>query len=266
MIGQQKLITELYDIIDNNNFPRFSILCGSRGSGKRLLTSYIAKRLKVSNYIVLDDVKIDTIRDIITQAYKMTESTLYVIPEADNMSIAAKNAMLKVTEEPPNKIYFIMTLCDMNSMLDTIKSRAQVFQMDEYTPEEIAQYKTEHYGEADIDVFKNICTTPGEVDLLAKYTVKEFYDYVRLVVDNIAEVQLANAFKITSKVALKENDEGYDLSLFWKCFISICRRDIERYGKAILSTSYFLSQTRIKGINRSGLMDMWIMDMREKMK
>lgn len=265
MIGQQKLQDELYNIIDNNSFPRFSILCGGRGSGKRLLTSYIAKRLKVSNYIVLDDVKIDTIRDIITQAYKMTESTLYVIPEADNMSVAAKNAMLKVTEEPPNKVYFIMTLCDMNSMLDTIKSRAQVFNMNDYTPEEIEEYKTKNYGKADADIFRDICSTPGEVDTLAKYKVQEFYDYVKLVVDNIAGVQLSNAFKITGRVALKDTDEGYNLELFWKCFMAICKEDMKKYGEAMMSTSYYLSQTRIKGINKSSLMDMWIMDMREKL-
>ena len=221
MIGQKKLMQELYDIIDTNNFPRFSILYGAKGSGKRLLTSYIAKRLKTANYIVLEDVKIDTIRDIITQAYKMTELTLYVIPDADGMSVAAKNAMLKVTEEPPNKAYFIMTLCDINAMLDTIRSRAQVFQMEDYTPDEIEQYRTEHYDKTDKDIFRNICTTPGEVDTLAKYDVQEFYDYVKLVVDNIAAVQLSNAFKITSKVALKENDEGYNLELFWKAFMAI---------------------------------------------
>lgn len=266
MIGQQKLINDIYRIIDNNTFPRFCILAGAKGSGKRLLSAYISEKLNCEHYIALTDVKIDTIRDIITQAYKITESTLYVIPDADGMSVAAKNSLLKITEEPPNKAYFIMTVCDINGMLDTIRSRAQIFMMEDYTPEQIAEYKVTNYGEADIDIFKNICTTPGEVDILAKSGVAKFYDYVKLVVDNIVNVQLANAFKITSKVALKDNDEGYDLQLFWKCFIAICKEDMERYGEAILSTSYYLSQTRIKGINKSGLMDMWIMDMREKMK
>ena len=43
--------------------------------------------------------------------------------------------------------------------------------------------------------------------------LKSFYDYVQLVADNIAEVSLANAFKIPSKVALKDDAERLSFSM-----------------------------------------------------
>jgi hypothetical protein len=230
----------------------------------------------------LPDVKIDTIREIITQAYKKITTMIYIIPDADNMSNAAKNALLKVTEEPPNEAYFIMTLEDENNTLETIRSRGTVFHMNNYTREEILDYcGDKHFNADDEDyvkkenIIKELCETPGEVDTLWESNPIEFYDYVQLVVDNIAEVSLANAFKIPSKVALKEDAEGYDLQLFWKAFFKITiekaynHRDDENvsaYGKAALATSKYLQKLRVKGINRSMLMDTWVLEIRSCLK
>ena len=273
MIGQKNLIGRIEHLIDNNNFPRFSILVGPRGSGKKTLVLYIAKYMKIS-WAHLLDVKIDTIRDVIVQAYKVSSPIIYLIPDADTMSNAAKNALLKVTEEPPNNAYFIMTLEDENNTLETIRSRGTVFHMDRYTPDEIASYFYEEYhannGKPEEDIIRAICETPGEVDLLSnidnKNYIQEFYDYVQLVVDNIAEVSLANAFKIPSKVALKDTDEGYDLRLFWKAFMKVTfdtKVGYENWGLAIEVTSKYLQKLRIKGINRQMLMDNWILEIRE---
>ena len=72
---------------------------------------------------------------------------------------------------------------------------------------------------------------------------------------------MANAFKIPSKVALKEDAEGYDLRLFWKAFMKISF-DVGRYN-GIYTTSKYLQKLRVKGINRSMLMDNWILEIRE---
>jgi len=267
MIGQKNLQSRIEQLIKDRTFPRFSILVGPKGSGKKTIVPEIAGRM-LANYVKALDVKIDTIREIIQQSYKVVDATVYFIPDADNMSNAAKNALLKVTEEPPNNAYFIMTLEDENNTLETIRSRGTVFHMDRYTPDEIYQYAMA-YAHDNEDIIKDICETPGDVDLLYKDSPKEFYDYVQLVVDNIAEVSLANAFKIPNKVALKEDAEGYDLRLFWKAFISVCmtrRKTPEQakdHFKAAYITSKYLQKLRVKGINRSMLMDNWVLEIRK---
>ena len=277
MIGQKELRTRIEQLIENRSFPRFSILVGPKGSGKKTLAHEIGHMFNawrvLSDYVDvyrLPDVKIDTIREMITQSYKRIATMVYIIPDADNMSNAAKNALLKVTEEPPNEAYFIMTLEDENNTLETIRSRGTVFHMDRYTPDEIASYFYDKYhanhGKDDEQVVKELCETPGDVDTLVKMGIKEFYDYVQLVVDNIAEVSLANAFKIPSKVALKEDAEGYDLRLFWKAFMKICLHDNVVYGvkaEAVHITSKYLQRLRIKGINKQMLIDCWLMEIRE---
>ena len=43
-------------------------------------------------------------------AYKQTERIIYLIQNADKMSLNAKNSLLKLVEEPPQQAYIIMEL------------------------------------------------------------------------------------------------------------------------------------------------------------
>lgn len=263
MIGQHNLQSSLNLLIVNGTFPRFSILVGPRGSGKKTLAQFIRHKFRDALFADVG-IGVDAIRDIISNAYKVTHPTIYLIADADNMSNAAKNALLKVTEEPPNNAYFIMTLEDENNTSDTIRSRATIFHMDNYTSDEIYQYAQAQSNytlhDDEYDIIKAICKTPGDVEKIGKYP-REFYDYAQLVFDNIAEVSIANAFKIPNKVALKDDAEGYDLCLFWKAFMNICFHEDKLNG--IYITSKYLRQLRIKGVNKQMTMDNWILEIRE---
>lgn len=279
MIGQTYLKERLQNLIQERTFPRFSILVGPKGSGKKTLANWIITKIvrqeALSYSQVCPDVKIDTIRQIIENAYKTISTNIYVIPDADEMSNAAKNALLKVTEEPPNNAYFIMTLEDENNTLETIRSRGTVFHMDRYTPDEILEYCGDnHFNEDDENyekkenIVKELCETPGDVEILWDSNPLEFYDYVQLVVNNIETVSLANAFKISSKIALKDDDKGYDLNLFWRVFQKICLEIattvkepeiIMKYGTWSITTAKFARKLRSKGINKQMLFDNWIL-------
>jgi len=268
MIGQQVLITKFKELLDNDRLPRFILLVGKQGSGKKTVSKYIAT-LKNCNYVYCG-IKVDEVREIIQAAYTVTFPTIYIIPDADSMSLAAKNAILKVIEEPPNNAYFIMTLQDLNRTLDTIKSRGVVFYMDNYTVDEILQYTKSKYSvtKDDESIILNICETPYEVDTLVKQNCKKFMDYVQLVIDNIAEVSGANSFKIADKIALKNEEDKYDLILFWKAFMKICSDKLTqepvKYAHAIKVTSKYLQELFITGINKQSTFDMWLLDIRSE--
>ena len=265
MIGQHNLQSRIEQLIENGTFPRFSIFVGPKGSGKKTLL------LEMFEGIYLEDNKVESVRKMIEMVYKIGNRT-FIMPDADTMSNAAKNALLKVIEECPNDNYFIMTLEDENNTLETIRSRGTVFHMDRYTPDEIIEYVNTKYGSTaddNIDIFKGICDTPGDADVLAKSGVKSFYDYVQLVVDNIAEVSLANAFKISSKVALKEDAEGYDFTLFLKCMIVVCSDRMKQnviYAEVVQCISRYLQRARVRGINKIMLLDNLILDIRKLLK
>lgn len=263
MIGQTQLQSRIWKLVNDNKFPRFSIFVGPRGSGKKTFCRELIKSITDGLYEECG-IKVDEIRQLIDDAYKIHSTAVYFIPDADNMSNAAKNALLKVTEEPPNNAYFIMTLEDENNTLDTIKSRATIFHMDRYAPDEIEAYFKQKYGvlyNREVSIVRDLGETPGDVDIIMSYDADNFYRYVQLVANNIAEVSLGNAFKIPSKLALKDEPDGYDLRLFWKAFMKVCF-DMNRVN-GIYTTSKYLQQLRIKGINKLMLVDNWILEIRE---
>ena len=269
MIGQNNLIHNIDNLIKNNSFPRFSIIVGPEGSGKKEIAKYISNEF---GYIrAVYGISVDNIRQLISDAYKVAFPTVYVLADADNMSPAAKNALLKVTEEPPQNAYFILTLTDLNNTLHTIKSRGTVFYMDPYDAYAIKIYYDSKYSKSveERDIITAICSTPGEVDKVVEMGTTEFYGYVEKVVDNIAVVSGSNSFKIAQKIKLKETDtDKYDLKLFLKAFMTICasrlRTDPLRYAEGIKVASRYLQELRITGINKASLFDMFILDIRKE--
>jgi len=256
MIGQKYLKKYVNTLLDENNFPRFSLFVGPKGSGKkRFLREYFEG-------IYPEDNKVDSIRKIIDMAYRVSNKT-FIIPDADDMSNAAKNALLKVVEECPNDNYFIMTLEDEVNTLVTIRSRAQIFYMDMYFPKDLRAY-ADTLGikdEEELKIIADVCTTPGDINILCKQGVKDFYDYTKLVLENVADVSLANALKIPDKLALKDGDDGYDLRLFLRMFMSLCIAN-QANARWVEYTSICLTKMRIKGINKQMLLDTWILSLR----
>ena len=264
MIGQDKLLKDIDRLIEQDLFPRFSIIVGEKGSGKKMLAKHIADTLKARK-ILLQEPKVAEVRDIIAQSNKLGKRTCYILADSDTISVNAKNALLKIAEEPPRDCYIIMTLADINNTLDTIKSRAQIFNMQPYAMIDI-EFFCGMMDDEEKDIVVDLCSTPGEVEQLKEQGIKEFYEYVEKVYGSIATVSGANSFKIANKLALKD-DKGYDLKLFWKAFIRVCMSDTEHKEdncKAEQITSRALQDLRIKGINKEGLFDMWILDIRKE--
>lgn len=272
MIGQTKLLDIVTRQIESNNFPRFSIIVGAEGSGKKTISKAIAYAL--SCHYVLVEPKVDAIRDMMRSAYSVAEPTLYVIYSGDALSVSAKNALLKVCEETPNNAYIMMLVEDITTVLDTLYSRAGRYFMQPYTPEEILEYaKADDYN---ADIIIDLCETPGDVNTLSDVGVDEFYSYVEKVVDNIAEVSLANAMKISYDINTKGGDtEKYDVTLFLRAFKSVCgKRMIEaittkdednqfKYADGVKIATTTLSQLKITGINKGALLDIFILDIRK---
>ncbi len=273
MIGQKRFKDIVELLISNHSFPRFCIITGPVGSGKKTMCDWICEVFKkyVANCLVykLPDIKIDSIRQMTTTCYQTTHPIVYVIQDADNMSVQAKNSLLKVTEEPPNNAYFLMTLESADLTLDTVRSRATIYNMDNYTQEELKEYAIRSHNATpeELTILLDICNVPGDVDMLYKDGPKQFYDYVVKVVDNIAEVEGSNVFKISDKLAVKQDSEGYDVKLFLRIFMSICVQRMKeeplRYATAVSITSKYMSQLGIRGVSKQMLLDTWMLEIRK---
>ncbi len=78
-------------------------------------------------------ISIASIREIKRKAaYKSFEGNgrVIVIFDCERLTIEAANSLLKILEEPPDKMYIIMTTANPSQLLPTIKSRCQVVKFD----------------------------------------------------------------------------------------------------------------------------------------
>lgn len=73
---------------------------------------------------------VDDARALVEQARFMpvqAKKKIYIIDEVHMLSKSAFNALLKIIEEPPEHVHFILATTESHKVLDTIKSRCQRF-------------------------------------------------------------------------------------------------------------------------------------------
>lgn len=215
MVGQEIVKCQIQDLIDNNSYPRFSIITGKKGIGKKMLGKEIANRLGLP-YIVWNN-KIDDIRELIEIMSKQEEPAVYCIPDYEDMSIGARNSLLKVCEEPPNKSYIVITSSLKDIILPTILGRGTVLEMNNYTDEElfsIGRILSKGISDEELEIRKNYCEVPGEFALFENINTNEFSEFIEMIWNNIGRASAGNLLKTTSKIKLKDEGNGFDINLF----------------------------------------------------
>ena len=84
------------------------------------------------------EIYVDQIRDVVADAVVMpneAERKVYIIRDADTMNAAAQNALLKVLEEPPRFVSFILIAASPAPLLETLRSRCvTLYRYGEDTP------------------------------------------------------------------------------------------------------------------------------------
>ena len=270
LIGQAHLTEVLTQLIENDKLPRLIILVGVRGSGKGQMCEWIGEKLGIDT--VEHETKAEVVREVVDQAYKTSAKILHVFRDIDDMSSASKNALLKVIEEPPNGAYFIMTSKDIsNQALATIRSRGTVFYMDAYTYDELIEYATHSNYSLTEDMLRKVvgvCETPTEIDMLMKCGVTDFFNFVNLVIDNIATASGSNSFRIGEKLAFKSDEtDKFDLTLFLKTFMKRCSDLISeeplKYAEGVKITSKYLQELSVASVNKQFVFDNWLLDIRQ---
>ncbi len=121
-----------------DNLPHALLLTGPHGVGLNTIARdigwrNIAEEIKPTDSNNREDysdkgiIRIDQIRrlELLTRG-KSTKRMVYIIDDADKMSLGAQQSFLKLLEEPSSNTHFILTTHKLEKILSTIKSRAQI--------------------------------------------------------------------------------------------------------------------------------------------
>jgi len=134
IVGNSVTIQALKKSVEGRKNHVF-LFTGPSGCGKTTLSRIVAKELgaKGSDFRELDSADfrgIDTIRNLRkTIGYHPLESkvVVYLLDEVHKLTGDAQNAMLKMLEETPEHVYFILATTDPQKLLGTIKGRCSIY-------------------------------------------------------------------------------------------------------------------------------------------
>ena len=98
---------------------------------------------------------------------------VYIFPDAEVMTAQAQNAMLKILEEPPGYIRFILLCESRNSLLTTVLSRVACFNLGAVQPETSSRSKKPELARQAAAKLARAITAPRDYDLLIETAVFE---------------------------------------------------------------------------------------------
>ncbi len=150
-LGNNEIKNIIKNAVISGRFPHAFIIEGESGSGRKTLAKIIAAaaickeqnspcgNCRACSLIMRDshsDVltytpdgatfKVDTVRDIRDNAYIVpieANRKVNIITDCDKMADAAQNALLKILEEPPQFMVFILICKNASYLLPTVRSR-----------------------------------------------------------------------------------------------------------------------------------------------
>lgn len=269
MIGQSATLNTVDYWIKTDQVPRFMIISGTKGSGKATLSKEISRRMRA--YLIECELSVDAVREAVKNCYKCSAPTVYLFRDADKMSTAAKNAMLKITEEPPRQAHFIVTVQNAENMLETLRSRATNIAMSPYSADELDIFYHDHTHKQN-RLIREVCSVPGMMLEMEKIDVEELLEFCITVVANIKSVTGVNAFKIVQRLRLKEDGNGYDPELFFHCIKWVLLDRIKGasdpeliriWANMLNVTSRYHREFNMTGVKKDATLDMWVLEMRE---
>jgi len=144
--GNADLIKILTNILsDVESCPHVFMLHGPTGCGKTTIARIIANKLgckgmDLREVDVADYRGIDTIREIRKQAqFKALEGDckVWILDECHRLTSDAQSALLKILEDTPEHVYFVLCTTDPQKVLPTIRGRCSQFQVKQLSPNDM---------------------------------------------------------------------------------------------------------------------------------
>lgn len=166
--GQEAVVTSLKNQVKNNEISHAYIFQGTRGTGKTSAAKILSRAVNclhpingnpcnecencksILNESSLDVVEmdaasnngVDDIRELKEKVIYPPQSLkykVYIIDEVHMLSKGAFNALLKILEEPPRHLIFILATTEIEKIPATILSRSQKYNFKRISIEEISE-------------------------------------------------------------------------------------------------------------------------------
>lgn len=222
MIGHNKVRDRFNKSVSKNALSHAHLIIGEDGIGKSLLADEFAYKIlgipSQREHVDIVHYKsektsfgVDLVRNIIAEANKKPyecDRKVIIIHNGEKLTVAAQNALLKTIEEPLTGIFIIILSSNIDSILETIRSRCQIHRLAPLSKEEINLYISKKYNGIDNELNRTLISfsegIPGRVDKFMNDDI--FKDIRNTVIEMLKDIGHGKI-----EVPIKYSDKFYSM-------------------------------------------------------
>jgi len=252
VVGQEQIIEHLKNAIKHEKVSHAYIFNGEEGMGKRLLAGIFAKTLQCEakkeepcekcvsciqanhgnqpdiiwvlhekpNSVGVEDIRSQVIGKMQIKPYS-SPYKIYIIDEAEKMTIQAQNTLLKTIEEPPSYGILLLLTTNAEIFLPTILSRCVTLNLKPIGNKAIKQYLMEQRNVPDDKAELCASFAQGNMGKAIKLANSENFEkmkaHVVRIFRGIESMELSDLLSALKELEQFKTDiyDYLDLSLIW---------------------------------------------------
>lgn len=252
VLGHEQTILHMKHAIEMDKVSHAYIISGEKGSGKKLLADIFARTLQCEkkgteacmecqsckqavslnqpdiirvihekpSTISVEDIRTQVNGDIMIRPYS-SPYKIYIVDEAEKLSVQAQNALLKTIEEPPGYAVILLLTANAGMLLQTIRSRCVILELKPVSSEAVKKYLMEQlevpeyhadictaFAQGNVGKAKRLALSDSFSEMIehALHLVKYIHDME--VSDIIVDLKKINTYKM-------EINDYLDLLMVW---------------------------------------------------
>ncbi|MBQ8559611.1 MAG: DNA polymerase III subunit delta' [Tyzzerella sp.] len=259
VVGHRDIIQYIQDAVQQNKVSHAYILNGQRGSGKKMLAKLFATTLQCETEesepcnecrsciqansgnhpdiitvkhekpgsISVDDIRTQVNGDIMIKPYS-SPYKIYIVPEADLLTVQAQNALLKTIEEPPEYAIIFLLTENADSLLPTIRSRCVMLKLRNIKDKLVKKYLMEQLQIPDYQADLCAAFAQGNIGRAVMLAKSEHFNEIKE--EAIQLLKYINEMELSEIVSAIKEINKYKLEVTdYLDIITIWYRDVLLY-------------------------------------
>ena len=212
VVGHKNIIQYIGNAVKTDKVSHAYIMNGEKGAGKKLLANLFAMSLQCQNReedgdacgkcqsckqamnhnqpdiikvthekpntISIDDIREQVNNDIVIKPYS-SRYKIYIIADADMMSVQAQNAILKTIEEPPEYAVIMLLTENAETLLPTIRSRCVMLKLRNIKDQLVKKYLMEQMQVPDYKADVCVAFAQGNMGKAIMLATSEHFNEIK---------------------------------------------------------------------------------------
>ena len=280
IIGHKQVIHHLKAALEKGKISHAYLFAGEKGAGKRTVAEAFAAALQCESSqdrpcgvchscrqaaggnhpdiitvthekptsIGVEDVREQLVGDMQIRPYN-GRYKVYIVPEAEKLTVQAQNALLKTIEEPPSYAVVLLLTDNEQILLDTIRSRCVLLQMKPVPDEQVKEYLMEHIQVPDYQADICVAFAQGNIGKAVRLASSEDFNLIKASAMHL--IRNAGVMEISEIIEAVKGVQDFKISIQdYLDILALWYRDMV-YFKATRDFDGLVFKDQIRGIRET---------------